>query len=149
MIGQNAVILVFWILSFKPAFSLSSFIFIKKFFSSSSLSVIRVVSFAYLRLLIFLQEILIPARDSSSPAFHMMYSAYNLINQGDNISAQFTCLVVSDSLRLLENCSTPGSGFLVHHQLPELTQTHVHQVGDAIQPSHPLPSPSPPAFNKS
>ena len=37
------------------------------------------------------------------------------------------------------NCSTPG--FLVHHQLPEPAQTHVHQVGDAIQPSHPLSSP--------
>ena len=39
------------------------------------------------------------------------------------------------------NCSTPGLS--VHHQLPESTQTHVHRVGDAIQPSHPLPSPSP------
>ena len=38
-------------------------------------------------------------------------------------------------------------GFPVHHQLPELAQTHVHHVGDAIQPSHPLSSPSPPAFN--
>ena len=38
-------------------------------------------------------------------------------------------------------------GFPVHHQLPEFTQTHVHQVSDAIQPSHPLSSPSPPAFN--
>ena len=37
--------------------------------------------------------------------------------------------------------------FPVHHQLPELTQTHIHRVGDAIQPSHPLPSPSPTAFN--
>ena len=45
------------------------------------------------------------------------------------------------------NCSTPG--FPVHHQLPELAQTHVHQVSDAIQPSHPLSSPSPPAFNLS
>ena len=44
-------------------------------------------------------------------------------------------------------CSTPG--FPVHHQLPELTQTHVHQVGDAIQPPQPLSSPSPPAFNLS
>ena len=43
------------------------------------------------------------------------------------------------------DCSTPG--FPVHHQLLELTQTHVHWVGDAIQPSHPLSSPSPPAFN--
>ena len=42
-------------------------------------------------------------------------------------------------------CSSPG--FPAHHQLPELAQTHVHQVGDAIQPSHPLLSPSPPAFN--
>ena len=43
--------------------------------------------------------------------------------------------------------STPG--LPVHHQLPELAQTHVHRVGDAIQPSHPLSSPSPPAFNLS
>ena len=39
------------------------------------------------------------------------------------------------------NCSTPG--IPVHHQLPELTQTHAHQASDAIQPSHPLSSPSP------
>ena len=45
------------------------------------------------------------------------------------------------------NCSTPG--LLVHHQLPEFTQTHVHQASDAIQPFHPLSSPSPPAPNPS
>ena len=45
------------------------------------------------------------------------------------------------------NFSTPG--LPVHHQLPEFTQTHVHWVADAIQPSHPLSSPSPPAFNLS
>ena len=45
------------------------------------------------------------------------------------------------------DCSTPG--LPVHHQLPEFTQTHVHEVGDAIQPSHPLLSPSPPALNLS
>ena len=45
------------------------------------------------------------------------------------------------------NCSMPG--LPVHHQLPEFTQTHVHQVHDAIQPSHPLSSPSPPAPNPS
>ena len=45
------------------------------------------------------------------------------------------------------DCSMPG--FPVHHQLPELNQTHVHQVSDAIQPSHPLSSPSPPDFNLS
>ena len=45
------------------------------------------------------------------------------------------------------NCSTPG--LPVHHQLPESTETHVYRVSDAIQPSHPLSSPSPPAFNLS
>ena len=45
------------------------------------------------------------------------------------------------------DCSTPG--FPVHHQLPEFTQTHIHWVGDAIQLSHPLWSPSPPAFSLS
>ena len=45
------------------------------------------------------------------------------------------------------DCSTPG--FPVHHQLPESTQTYIHQVGDAIQPSHPLLSPSPLAPNPS
>ena len=78
VIRLNAMILVFWMLSFKPTFLLSSFTLIKKLFSSSSLSAIRMVSSAYLRLLIFLPEILIPACASSSPAFLMMYSAYNL-----------------------------------------------------------------------
>ena len=65
-------------LSLKPAFSLSSFTFIKRLLSSSSLSTIRMVSSAYLRLLIFLPAILIPACASSSPAFRMMYSAFKL-----------------------------------------------------------------------
>ena len=69
----------------KPTFSLSSFTFIKKLFSSSSLFAIMVVSSAYLRLLIFLPAILIPACTSSSPVFLMMYSAYKLNKQGDNI----------------------------------------------------------------
>ena len=151
--GPDAMILVFWMLSFKPAFSLSSFTFNKKLFqfssvqslsrvqlfatpwiaarqaslsitnsqnslrltsiesvmpsshlilcrpllllspippsirvfSNSSLFAIRVMSSAYLRLLIFLLAILIPPCDSSSPAFCMMYSAYKLNKQGDNI----------------------------------------------------------------
>ena len=61
-------------------------------------------------------------------------------------SAQFSHSVVSDSLRPMD-CSTPR--FPVHPQLREFTQTHVHRVGDAIQPSHPLSSPSPPTFNLS
>ena len=57
-------------------------------------------------------------------------------------SVQFSCSVVSNSLRPHES-QTPG--LPVRHQLPELTQTHMHRVSDAIQPSHPLLSPSPPA----
>ena len=79
------MILVFWMLSFKPASYLSSFTCIKVFFSSSLLSAIRVVSSAYLRLLIFLLAILIPPCASSSPAFLMIYSAYKWNKQGDNI----------------------------------------------------------------
>ena len=74
VMDQIAMILVFWVLSFKPTFSLSSFIVMKRFFSSSLLSAICVVSSAYLRLLIFLPTILIPACASFSPAFLMMYS---------------------------------------------------------------------------
>ena len=58
------------------------------------------------------------------------------------ISVQFSHSIVSDSLQPID-CSTPG--FPVHHQLPELVQTHVHQASDAIQPSHSLSSPSPTA----
>ena len=76
-------------LSFKPAFSLSYFTFIKRLFSSSLLSAIRMVS-AYLWLLVFLSAILIPACDSSSPAFLMMCSAHKLNKQGDNI---LPCLI--------------------------------------------------------
>ena len=83
--GPDAMTLVFWMLSFKPTFSLSSFTFIKRVFSSSWLSAIRIVSSAYLRLLIFLLAISIPACISSSLAFHMIYSAYKLNKQGDNI----------------------------------------------------------------
>ena len=84
LMGPDAMILVFWILSFKPTFSHSSFTF-KRLFSSSSLSAIRVVSSAYLRLLIFLLAILIPACASSSTAFLRMYSTYKLNKHGDNI----------------------------------------------------------------
>ena len=80
----------FWMLSFKSAFSLSSFYFIKRLFSSSLLSAIRVVSSTYLRLLIFLPEILIPACVLSNLAFHMIYSAYKLNKQSDNIQPWHT-----------------------------------------------------------
>ena len=72
-----------WI--FKPAFSFSSFTLIKRLFSSSFLSAIRVVSSAYLRLLICLLAVLIPACASFSLAFHMVHSAYKLNKLGDSI----------------------------------------------------------------
>ena len=90
VIGPDAMILVFWVLSFKPGFSLFSFTFIRRLFSSSSLSAISMVSFACLRLLIFLSGILILAYASSSPVFCMMYSAYKLNKQGDNIQPWHT-----------------------------------------------------------
>ena len=71
-----------------------------------------------------------------------------LCNKYGNIYIQFSsvtqlCLTLCDPM----DCSMPG--LPVHHQLPESTQTHVHWVSDAIQPSHPLLSPSPPALNLS
>ena len=85
VMGPDAMILVFWMLSFKPTFSLSSFTFIMRLLSVSSLSATREVSSAYLSLLIFLPAILIPACASSRLAFLMRYSAYKLNKQGDNI----------------------------------------------------------------
>ena len=89
VMGLDAMIFIFWMLSFMSAFSLSSFT-LKRLFSSSSLSAIRVVSSAYLRLLIFLPAILIPVCGSSSLAFHMMYSASMLNERGDNIQSWCT-----------------------------------------------------------
>ena len=83
--GPDAIIFVFSMLSFKPDFSIFSLTLIKEIFTSSSLYAIRMVSSVYLRLLIFLLAILIPACASSSLVFHMMYSAYKLNKRGDNI----------------------------------------------------------------
>ena len=85
LLGLDAMILVFLMLSFKPTFSLSSFTFINRPFSSSLLSARRVLLSACLRLLIFLSAILIPVCASSILGFCMMYSAYKLNKQGDNI----------------------------------------------------------------
>ena len=90
VLRPDARSLVFWMLSFKSAFSLFSFTFIKRLFSSSSFSAIRVVSSAYLKLLIFLLALSILAYDTSSPSFLMMYSARKLNKQGDNIHPCFT-----------------------------------------------------------
>ena len=74
---------------------------------------------------------------------HLELSQHHLLIDYQFSSVAQSCPTLCDPM----DCSTPG--FPVHHQLPELAQTHVHQVGDAIQPSHPLSSPSPPTFNLS
>ena len=86
------------------------------------------ISSALVRSLPFLSPLL-------CPSLHEMFPQFSSVAQ--------SCPTLCDPM----NCSTPG--LLVHHQLPESTQTHVHRVGDAIQPSHPLSSPSPPAPNPS
>ena len=70
--------------------------------------------------------------------FCLIFIQFSLVQ-----SATQSCPTLCDPM----NCSTPG--LPVHHQLLEFTQTHIHRVGDAIQPSHPLSSPSPPAPNPS
>ena len=92
VMGLDVMILVFWMLSFKPTFSLSSFI--KRLFSFFLLSSITMVSSAYLRLLIFLLAILIPACASSSLAFCMMYSIYKWNMLGDNIQPWCTPFLI-------------------------------------------------------
>ena len=84
---------------------------------------------------------------------HLSFSSVNfieiptliarVISSVQFISVAQSCPTLCDSM----NCGTPG--LPVHHRLPEFTQTHVHRVRDAIQPSYPLSSPSPPAPNPS
>ena len=72
---------------------------------------------------------------------HVSFRGY--ISSVQFSSVAQSCLTLCNPM----NCSTPG--LPVHHQLPEFTQTYVHQISDAIQPAHPLSSPSPPAPNPS
>ena len=91
-------------------------LYIKRLFSSSSLSALRVVSSTYLRLLIFLLAILTSACASSSPAFLMMYSAYKLNKQGDNIKPWCTSFPIWNQsvvpCPVLTVASWPASRFL-------------------------------------
>jgi len=98
--GTRCHDLSFLNVEFQANFSLSSFTFIKSLFSSSSLSAIRVVSSAYLRLLIFILAIFIAACVSSIPAFLMMYSAYRLNKQSDNMQPWLTPSQFGTSLLL-------------------------------------------------
>ena len=78
------------------------------------------------------------SRNSPNPILSGFYGGFVQFS-----SVTQSCPTLCDPM----NCSTPG--LPIHHQLLEFTQTHVHRVGDAIQPSHPLSSPSPPAPNPS
>ena len=89
-----------------------------------------------------------PTQGSNPGLPHCTQTLYQLSHQGSFISVQFSsvtqsCPTICDPM----DHSTPG--LPVHHQLPEFTQTHVHRLGDAIQPSHLLSFPSPPALNLS
>ena len=121
------MIYVFLKLSFKPAFSLSSFTLIKSLFCPSSLSVIRVVSSAYLRLLMLLPPILMPAYNSPSLAFLMICSAYRLNKQ---VTADSPVILLSQSWTN-QLCSIQGSNccFLTHIQVPQ-------EVGKMVWYSH-------------
>ena len=87
--------------------------------------------------------LLIPSRVFLISVIVLFVSVCLFFNSSQFSSVAQSCLTICDPM----NRSSPG--LPVHHQLPESTQTHVHWVGDAIQPSHPLSSPSPPAHNPS
>ena len=116
------MILVFLIFSFKPALSLPSFTLIKRLFSSSSLSAITVASSTYLRLLMFLPPILIPACNSSSPAFLVMWSAYRLNKRWQKTALSYSFLNPEPV-----SCSIQGSDcwFLTHIQVSQKTSKMV------------------------
>ena len=88
-----------------------------------------------------LEELILLRRKNWIPKFHLPFLAWKLTVQFSSVSQ--SCLTLCDPV----DCIMPG--LPVHHQLPEFTQSHVRWVGDAIQSSHPLLSPSPPAFHLS
>ena len=100
VMGQDAMTFVFWMLSFKPAFSLSSFTFIKRLFSFSSLSAVRVVSSVYLRLLLFL-----PGNLDSSLRFIQPHISYDVLC----IEVKYTALTYSFPNLEPVHCSMSGS----------------------------------------
>ena len=88
-------------------------------------------------------EIQSNSNNENSPHAWLQFSPISPFSSVQSSSVAQSCPTLCDPM----NCSTPD--LPVHHQLPEFTQTHIHRVGDAIQPSHPLSSPFPPALNPS
>ena len=95
----------------------------------------------------FLKESMLSGKKTTSPVF--LSFLFCIIIRALTHTPFCCCSVVQAYLTLYDpmECSTPG--FPVFHQFPELAQTHVHRISDAIQPSHPLLSPSPSAFSLS
>ena len=115
---------------------------------------LSLISFMFIELCLYFQVILVLSSLLYCITLYeyttMCLSILLLIDIWDvsSVSVQFSSVAQScPTLCNPMNCSTPG--LPVHHQLPEFTQTHVRRVGDAVQPSHPLSSPSPPAPNPS
>ena len=102
----------------KPVFSVSSFTFIKRLFSSSSLSAIRVLSSAYLMLLIVLLANLIPICASSSPVLLMMYSAYKLNKQSDSRQPWHTPFPIWSKSVFPCSVPCPGWGHRLYQYMP-------------------------------
>ena len=103
-------------------------------------------SYQHLKLYVFTRE----SNTSVSFVYDCPFLWFRRVSGTQSVlSSEYLSLVAQSCLTLCDpmDCSTPS--FSAHHQLLEPTQTHVYHVGDAIQPSHPLSSPSPPAFNLS
>ena len=136
VVGPDAMIFIFWMLSFKPTFSLSTFTFIKRLLSSLSLSAIRVCHLHIWGYSYFSRQSWFPACVSSSPAFLMMYSAYKLNKQGDNIQpfpiwnqSVVPCPVLLLLPDLHTDFSRGRSGSLVFPSLSKFPQfTVIHTV---------------------
>ena len=131
MMAPEAMILVFWMLSFNPTFSLTSFTYIKRLFSSS-LSAARMVSSVYLRLLIFFLVILIPACVSYILAFPIMRSACKLNKQSDNIQLWCTPYLICNQpivpYPVLTVASWPAYRFLRRYVIHTVRRHVIHTV---------------------
>ena len=112
------------------------------FFFTSSVSLLKLLAkFSFVLIMLVI---------AFSSSFMMIYlNVCQIIPTFVSSWYWFSSVQLLSHARLCDSMNRSTPGLPVHHQLPESTQTHVHWVGDAIQPSHPLLSPSPPACNLS
>ena len=132
--GPDAVIFIFWMLTFKPFFLLSSSTFIKRLFSSSLISVIGWCHLHIWDYWYFSPAVLIPACDSSSSTFRMMYSAFKLNKQGDSIQPSRTPFsILNQDLKLDQ---IQGILFLFLSFCPRLVAYEILVPWPGIEPPH-------------